>query len=96
MAILDRYIGFRDINPQAPVHIIVIPKNHIERVSDLDESNSAVVGEMTLRANVLAGKQNIQKDGDRLVINCNNFGGQTVYHLHMHLMGGRPMSWPPG
>ena len=92
----DGFIAFKDINPQAPVHIIIIPVEHIERVSALTDANAGVVGNMVLMANVIAKNEGISEEGYRLIINCNDFGGQTVYHLHLHLIGGREMGWPPG
>lgn len=89
-------VAFHDINPQAPVHIQIIPKEHIERVSDIYDGNVAVVGKLVLVANQLARENGIADPGYRLVINCNPGAGQSVYHLHLHLLGGRPMRWPPG
>lgn len=92
----DRLVAFHDINPQAPIHIQVIPRRHIERVSDLDASSAGLVAELVLAANRLAKEHKIAEPGYRLVINCNPGAGQSVYHLHLHLLGGRPMRWPPG
>ena len=92
----DETVAFKDINPQAPVHIIIIPKRHIERVNDLTQSNINILGSLFLKANKIAENLGIDEDGYRLVVNCNDFGGQTVYHLHLHLIGGRRMNWPPG
>ena len=92
----DSTFAFRDINPQAPTHIIVIPKVHIERVSDITVQNAKIISDMVLTANSIAREEKIDKSGYRLVINCNDDGGQTVYHLHIHLLGGRRMHWPPG
>lgn len=87
--------AFRDIRPQAPTHIIIIPKQHIARVADLQAENASVLGRLTLAANAIARQQGLEQ-GYRLVVNCGRDGGQTVFHLHLHLLGGRPMSWPPG
>jgi histidine triad (HIT) family protein len=92
----DEVVAFKDINPQAPIHIIIIPKDHIERVSDLDLQHRNLIADLILVANELAKKKNIKDTGYRLVINCNKDAGQAVFHLHLHLLGGRPMHWPPG
>lgn len=92
----DRVIAFRDINPQAPVHILIVPKKPIPTVNDLAEEDAALVGELFLVAAQLAKDAGIDADGYRTVFNCNTHGGQEVYHLHLHLLGGRQMTWPPG
>ncbi len=93
----DNVLAFKDINPQAPVHILIIPKIEIPKVTDLNSKEHAtLLGEMIDAANKLAKEMNIADDGFRLVFNCGNNGGQEVYHLHMHLLGGRRMKWPPG
>ena len=93
----DTVLAFKDINPQAPVHIIIIPKERLEYTTDIDGTkHAALLGELFDTANKLAKEQNIDKSGFRLVINCGNDGGQEVPHLHMHLLGGRKMKWPPG
>lgn len=89
-------LAFHDIQPKAPTHIQVIPKRHIARVSEVTEKDSALVAKLVLTANRLAREQGIAEPGYRLVFNCNPAAGQSVYHLHLHLLGGRPMSWPPG
>lgn len=89
-------IAFEDIKPQAPVHTIIIPKSHIEKVSDIKKKNAGIIGHLILAANEIAEKNNIQESGYRIVINCNKDAGQAVFHLHLHLLGGRPMAWPPG
>ncbi len=89
-------VAFQDINPQAPIHVVLVPKTHIARIIDLNESNAFVVKDLILSANELAKNLKIADGGYRLVINCNSAGGQTVYHLHLHLLGGRQMHWPPG
>lgn len=89
-------VAFQDINPQAPVHVVLVPKTHIARMIDLNESNVSVMKDLILSANELAKNLKIADGGYRLVINCNSAGGQTVYHLHLHLLGGRQMHWPPG
>ena len=91
-----KVLAFRDINPQAPVHIIIIPKSHIERVSDLNRENVDYWAELVLAANEIASELKIKESGYRLVINCNRDAGQAVFHLHLHLLGGRKLTWPPG
>ncbi len=90
------FVAFEDIRPQAPVHILVIPKSHIEKVSDLKEDNIGLVGKMVLTAKKLAGEKRVQASGYRIVLNCNADAGQEVFHLHLHLLGGRRFAWPPG
>ena len=92
----DGTLAFHDIAPQAPVHLQIIPKEHIARVSELTDQNVHVIGKLTLIANRLAQELGIAEEGYRLVVNCNPGAGQSVYHLHLHLLGGRPMRWPPG
>ena len=92
----ERVVAFKDISPQAPTHIILIPIDHISTLNDLSESHEALLGHMTVVASQIAKDQGIAEDGYRLVLNCNNHGGQSVYHIHMHIVGGRQMSWPPG
>lgn len=89
-------IAFHDIHPQAPVHLVIIPREHIARVSELTEANASVVTRLVMTANHLAKEMGTVEPGYRLVINCNPGAGQSVYHLHLHLLGGRPMRWPPG
>jgi len=91
-----KIIAFKDINPQAPVHLLIIPKEHIPTTNDLKIEHKELIGEIFLTARSLAGKLNIAKDGYRTVFNCNEQGGQAVYHIHLHLLGGRQMNWPPG
>jgi histidine triad (HIT) family protein len=93
----DKVLAFRDIKPQAPVHVLIIPKIEIPTVKELKGSKHAeLLGALVDAANEIAVKENIAEDGFRLVMNCGDNGGQEVYHLHMHLLGGRPMQWPPG
>ncbi len=87
-------LAFRDINPRAPVHILIIPKIHVPTLNDLDDAQMA--GKLLLTAAQLAEQQGLAEDGYRTVINCNAHGGQEVFHLHLHLLGGRQMTWPPG
>ena len=88
--------AFRDINPVAPQHILLIPKKHISAVSEADRYDAALLGHMMLQASRLAEQTGMSRDGFRLVVNTGNNGGQTVFHLHLHLLGGRQMTWPPG
>jgi histidine triad (HIT) family protein len=92
----DTLIAFKDINPQAPVHILIIPKEHIISVGHMDERHAGLAGKMILLSRDLAEKQGILEKGFRLVFNCNRDGGQMVDHIHLHLIGGRAMTWPPG
>ncbi|THB66294.1 MAG: histidine triad nucleotide-binding protein [Gammaproteobacteria bacterium] len=92
----DEILAFRDINPQAPVHILIIPKKHIATTNDITEEDAELIGKMTLTAKQIAAEQNISENGYRLVLNCNQHGGQSVDHIHFHLLGGRQMMWPPG
>ena len=87
----DDLVAFNDLAPQSPVHILVIPKAHIASTNDLTDSNVDIVGRMVLRAQALAAQRGIDESGYRLVVNCNGEGGQTVYHLHLHLLGGRQL-----
>ncbi len=90
----ETVLAFRDVNPQAPVHILIIPKKHVETLNDLEDS--VLAGHLLKTAVNLAKQEGLAEDGYRTVFNCNKNGGQEVFHLHMHLLGGRQMSWPPG
>ena len=92
----DDVLAFRDLNPQAPTHVLVIPKQHIATINDLDADSSALVGKMMLAAASIAQQEGFAEQGYRTVMNCNAHGGQTVFHLHLHVLGGRVMNWPPG
>lgn len=92
----DISLAFEDINPQAPVHVLVIPKKHIATLLDLKEEDKGLIGHLFLIANRIAVEKGIARKGFRVVINCNKEAGQTVFHIHLHLLGGRPMHWPPG
>ncbi|HET7175616.1 MAG TPA: histidine triad nucleotide-binding protein [Gammaproteobacteria bacterium] len=89
-------IAFRDINPQAPLHVLVVPRKHITTLNDTIEPDAILVGKMTLAAQEIARNAGVDGSGYRLVMNCNADGGQSVYHIHMHVLGGRQMKWPPG
>ena len=92
----DNVLAFNDVNPQAPVHVLIIPKIHISTVNDIEAGDEAIMGKLFSAAKVIASQQGISDDGYRLVVNCNEKAGQTVFHIHMHLLGGRNMNWPPG
>ena len=93
----DEVVAFRDINPQAPVHIQIIPKKHIERVLEIESpEDQALAGKLVSIAGQIAKKEGIADSGYRLVFNCNQDAGQEVFHIHLHLLGGRAMTWPPG
>lgn len=87
-------LAFKDLNPQAPVHILIIPKRHIATLNELDDDKLG--GQLLQTAVKLANREGLASDGYRTVFNCNHNGGQAVYHLHLHLLGGRQMLWPPG
>ena len=89
-------IAFHDINPQAPYHIIIVPRKPIPSTNEVSSNDSELLGKMIVLASKLARDMEFAEDGYRLVINCGNNGGQTVDHIHMHLIGGRQMEWPPG
>lgn len=92
----DEIMAFRDINPQAPVHILVVPKEPIPTVNDLRPEHADLVGRLVLVARDIAGQEGLAEDGYRLVMNTNDKAGQTVFHIHLHLLGGRAFTWPPG
>jgi histidine triad (HIT) family protein len=92
----DKVFAFRDINPQAPTHILLVPRKHIATLNDLKEEDAGLVGELVLRARSLAKQEGFAEKGYRLVWNCNSLAGQTIYHIHLHLLGGRGFRWPPG
>jgi len=92
----EELLAFRDINPQAPVHILVIPRRHIETVNELTESDAALGGRLLMAAKRIAADEGIDESGYRVVFNCNAGAGQSVFHLHLHLLGGRTLGWPPG
>jgi len=89
-------IAFNDRHPRAPIHQLIVPKKHIPTLNDLKEENTVLAGNMLQIARDLAKKANIAESGYRTVFNCNKDGGQEVYHLHLHLLGGRTLQWPPG
>ena len=92
----ENFLAFNDIAPQAPIHILIIPKKEIRSVNDMQEDELEIFGGLFLIAKNLAKQLDIHNEGYRLVMNCNDYGGQTVNQIHLHLIGGRKMSWPPG
>ncbi len=92
----DKVIAFKDAQPQAPIHILVIPKEHIGSFNEIDEKNVSLFNDIMLTIRKLAKDLEIEEDGYRIVNNCGENGGQTVSHIHFHLLGGRKFSWPPG
>jgi histidine triad (HIT) family protein len=92
----DDVLAFRDLNPQAPVHVLFVPKRAIATLNDATPTDAELLGKLMLAAADYAKAQGFDKDGYRVVINCNEHGGQTVFHLHVHLLAGRRMHWPPG
>jgi histidine triad (HIT) family protein len=92
----DEILAFRDINPQAPTHVLIIPKIQIRTINDIEGENTELIGKMFLVAAEIARQEGFAEEGYRVVMNCNQAGGQMVYHIHLHLLGGRQMGWPPG
>jgi histidine triad (HIT) family protein len=92
----DDVLAFRDINPQAPTHVLVVPKRHISTINDLEPADAELVGKLYLAAQQVAAKDGIAEEGYRTLMNCNAGAGQSVFHIHLHVLGGRPMHWPPG
>ena len=92
----ERLVVLQDINPQAPLHALVIPRRHIATLNDLSAEDDGLVGEMVRRAALVAREKGVAEGGYRAVLNCNREAGQTVFHIHLHVLGGRAMAWPPG
>ena len=92
----DTLVAFHDIHPQAPVHVLIVPRRHIATLNEISAEDDQLVGAMLRRASVIARDLGIAMRGYRTVFNCNREAGQTVFHLHLHVLGGRPMHWPPG
>ena len=92
----DNVIAFRDVNPVASIHILIIPKKNIPTLNDINIKDTQVLADLLLATKKIAKQMNVDKEGYRIVINCNKNAGQTVYHLHLHLIGGRKLNWPPG
>jgi len=89
-------IAFRDVNPQAPTHVLIIPRQHIATINDLNAGDESTVGDLYLAARKIAVEEGFADDGYRVAMNCNQAAGQTVFHIHLHLLGGRDFGWPPG
>jgi histidine triad (HIT) family protein len=92
----EHVIAFKDINPQAPLHALIVPRRHIASLNELGPEDDGLVGEMVRRAAALAREHGVADRGYRTVFNCNADAGQTVFHIHLHVLGGRGLSWPPG
>jgi histidine triad (HIT) family protein len=92
----EHVVAFRDITPRAPTHVLIVPRRHIATLNDLTPEDDALVGEVVRAAAAVAKEQGLADRGYRTVFNCNAEAGQTVFHIHLHLLGGRPMTWPPG
>jgi histidine triad (HIT) family protein len=92
----DRVVAFKDINPQAPMHVLVVPRRHIATLNDLTSEDDGLVGELVRRAAAIAAENGHAERGYRTVFNCNADAGQTVFHIHLHALGGRKLGWPPG
>jgi histidine triad (HIT) family protein len=92
----ERIFAFHDTNPQAPLHVLVIPRKHVSTLNDLTQADDEIVGEMFRRAALIAREHGFAERGYRTVLNCNRDAGQTVYHVHLHVLGGRRFGWPPG
>jgi len=89
-------LAFRDINPQAPLHVLIIPKKHIRTLNEVREEDEKLLGRLMNVARKIAEEEGVSEEGYRVVMNCNKGAGQTVFHIHLHLLGGRPLTWPPG
>jgi histidine triad (HIT) family protein len=92
----ETLVAFSDINPKAPMHVLIIPRQHIATLNDLGAEHDGLVGAMVRRAAAIAASRGYDQQGYRTVFNCNAAAGQTVFHIHLHLLAGRPLSWPPG
>jgi len=92
----DEVMAFRDINPQAPLHVLIVPKEPIATMNDLTQDHAGLIGRMFLIARQIAADEGVAEDGYRVVMNTNRGGGQEIFHIHLHLIGGRQMTWPPG
>ena len=92
----EEVVAFKDINPQAPVHVLIVPRKPIPKLTDADDSDTAILGKMVMIARQIAKDFKLDQEGFRLLLNEGKNGGQTIYHLHFHLLGGRRLMWPPG
>ena len=89
-------VAFRDLNPQAPTHVLIIPRRHIATINDIEPDDEELIGSLYSAAKQVAQDEGLTEDGYRVVMNCGEGAGQSVFHLHLHLLGGRPLNWPPG
>ena len=92
----EHLFAIKDINPQAPTHLLIIPKKHIRTITDIENSDKELLGSVYILAKSLAQENDLEASGYRVVVNCGSGAGQSVFHIHFHLLGGRPMKWPPG
>jgi histidine triad (HIT) family protein len=92
----EELVGFRDLNPQAPTHVLIIPRRHISTINDITESDAELIGQLFVAAKEIAAQEGISEPGYRVTMNCNAGAGQSVFHVHLHLLGGRQFTWPPG
>lgn len=92
----DKVIAFNDVNPQSPTHVLIIPKEHIPSTNNIDENNSQIISHIFIVISKIVKEKGLENQGYRIVNNCGEFGGQTVEHVHFHLLGGRQLQWPPG
>jgi histidine triad (HIT) family protein len=92
----EELVGFRDLNPQAPTHVLIIPRRHISTINDITESDAEMIGQLFVAAKEIAAQEGISEPGYRVTMNCNAGAGQSVFHVHLHLLGGRQFTWPPG
>jgi len=92
----DAILAFPDLKPKAPLHVVIIPRKHIEKISDVREGEITILGKMLFAATKIAREKNIESSGYRIVVNCGADAGQEIFHIHLHLLGGRRLSWPPG
>ncbi len=92
----DSVVAFRDISPKAPTHVLVIPREHIATINDIDAGHEETIGQLFSVAKSVAAEEGLAESGYRVVMNCGEGAGQSVFHIHLHLLGGRPFSWPPG
>lgn len=92
----EHVLAFRDINPKAPVHVLIIPKQRVRTINDIEPEHEELVGKLFSAAREIAAAEGLSEEGYRVVMNCNESAGQTVFHIHLHLLGGRSFAWPPG
>lgn len=92
----ERALAFRDINPKAPTHVLIIPRRHISTINDIEPDDESLLGSLFSAARRIAADEGLADDGYRVVMNCNEAAGQSVFHIHLHLLGGRTLNWPPG